>query len=168
MIQIKAGQHMDNSQDTTSDFREMVDALLRSAFDSSDEADLVKRLRTDKDLAGEIILEAKAGLMGYAALSEMVAPEGWLCLAPVAVEPAAQGHGHGKKLLELVLKWAEERDATVVVLGNPDFYAKNGFSSDRAARLKGRYPVKYTLLAGPGEDVPEETLVYPAAFDGLD
>lgn len=158
---------MNTPQDATPDFRKMVDTLLRAAFDSSDESDLITRLRQDKDLVAEIVLEAKGGLCGYAALSTMVAPEGWLCLAPVAVEPKAQGLGHGKTLLNLVLKWARERDATVVVLGNPDFYGTRGFSQDRAAKLQSRYPVKYTLLAGPGDDVPEETLVYPPAFDDL-
>lgn len=159
---------MDNSQDTGSGFREGVDRLLRAAFEAADEADLVKQLRNDKDMASEIVIKGPQGPIGYAALSNMVAPKGWLCLAPVAVEPEVQGLGHGKTLLAMVLKWAAERDATVVVLGNPDYYGANGFSTDRAARLQTRYPVKYTLLAGPGDDAPEETLIYPSAFDDLD
>ncbi len=159
---------MDNPQNTNPGFRESVDKLLRAAFDAAGEADLVKQLRNDGDLAGEIVLEGKKGLIGYAALSNMAAPKGWLCLAPVAVVPVAQGLGHGKTLLAMVIKWAAERNATVVVLGSPDYYGANGFSTDRAARLQTRYPVKYTLLAGPGDDVPEETLIYPAAFDDLD
>lgn len=158
---------MDNTQDTTADFRGMVDRLLQSAFESGDEAALAAQLRKDGAMASEIVIRGTQGLLGYAALSNMVSPKGWLCLAPVAVEPAAQGRGNGKTLLELVLKWAAERDATVVVLGNPDFYGANGFSTARAARLQSRYPVKYMLLAGPGDDAPEDTLIYPAAFDSL-
>jgi putative acetyltransferase len=159
---------MDNSPDTAQNFREMVDAILQSAFETADEAKLVDQLRRDKDLAGEIVLKGTQGLIGYAALSKMVAPKGWYCLAPVAVDPAAQGQGHGKTILAMVLKWAAERDATVVVLGNPDFYGAHGFSTERAARLQTHYPVKYMLLAGPGDDAPKETLIYPAAFDELD
>ena len=159
---------MDNPQDTIPDFALKVDFLLRSAFGAADEADLVKQLRGDKDMAAEIVLEGREGLIGYAALSNMVSPKGWLCLAPVAVDPAVQGHGHGKTVLAMVLEWAKDRDVTVVVLGDPDFYGANGFSSDRAARLQTRYPIKYTLLVGPGDDAPQETLIYPSAFADLD
>lgn len=159
---------MDSPQDTIPDFDLKVDLLLRSAFEAADEADLVKQLRRDKDMASEIVLEGNQGLIGYAALSNMVSPKGWFCLAPVAVDPAAQGQGHGKTVLAMVLKWAKDREATVVVLGDPEFYGEHGFSTDRAARLQTRYPVKYTLLAGPGEGAPQETLIYPSAFADLD
>lgn len=159
---------MNSSQNRATDFHKRVERLLRAAFESRDEADLVTRLRNDKDLAGEIVLEEKMNLVGYAALSKMASPEGWFCLAPVAVEPEVQGRGHGKALLRLVLKWAAERDATVVVLGNTEFYGEYGFSQARAARLQTRYPVKYTMLAGSGGDAPKETLIYPSAFDDLD
>lgn len=158
---------MDNTQETTTDFRMMVDTLLRAAFETGAEADLVIQLRADNAMASEIVVRGRAGLLGYAAVSRMVGPKGWLCLAPVAVMPAAQRLGHGVTLLKLVNKWAAEQDAVIVVLGFPEFYQKHGFSQARAAKLTSRYPSDFTLLAGPGADVPEETLIYPKAFDDL-
>lgn len=159
---------MENTQDPKEDFHGIVDTLLRAAFETGDEADLVTRLLADKDMAGELVVRGKARILGYAGLSRMVSPKGWLCLAPVAVDPDAQGVGHGSTLMKMVLKWAEERDAVVVVLGNPEYYEAQGFSRARAAKLKTRYPNEFTLLAGLGTDVPEEKLVYPPAFDGMD
>ena len=158
---------MDNDQGITPDSLEDVDTLVRAAFESSDECDLIHRLRKDNDMANEIVLRGKEGLLGYAAISRMVAPNGWLCLAPLAVAPGAQGRGHGTTVVGMVSKWAADRDATVVVLGDPDYYGARGFSAKRAAQLTTRYPVEYTLLAGPGDDAPQETLIYPPAFDRL-
>lgn len=140
------------------------DALLRAAFKTGAEADLVARLRTDQAMATEIAVFGGNRLLGYAALSWMTAPEGWLCLAPVAVAPDAQGGGIGGQVVELALNWAAGRDAFVVVLGDPNYYGARGFSAQRAARLSSPYPVEHTLLAGPGDDAPAEALVYPAAF----
>ena len=159
---------MDKAQNRIPDFFEKVDVLLRAAFEAPDEADLVKQLRHDEDMADEIVLKDGQGVIGYAALSHMVSPTGWFCLAPVAVDPALQRLGHGKAVLAMVVNWAKERNAMVVVLGDPNFYGANGFSTDRAARLKTPYPVEFTLLAGPGDDAPAETLIYPAAFCELD
>lgn len=143
-----------------------VDSLLLAAFDTGAEAELVKRLRADKVMATEIVHHGDDRLNGYAALSYMTAPTGWLCLAPVAVSPKSQGQGVGGQVLKLVLKWALDRGHHVVVLGDPDFYGRHGFSSARAANLRSPYPISHTLLAGPGDDAPAETLVYPAAFGG--
>lgn len=56
---------------------------------------------------------------------------------------------------------------TLVVLGKPSFYARAGFSLERAARLTSPYPISHTLIARAGADVPERHLIYPAAFAGV-
>lgn len=117
-------------------------------------------------MATEIIFADQGVLLGYT-LSCMVAPQGWLCLAPVAVAPKAQGCGIGSQMVPLALKWAAERGLCVVVLGNPGFCGGLGFSQARAAGLRGPCQASHMLLAGPGADVPEQTLLYPAAFDGV-
>ncbi len=147
---------------------EAVDALLNAAFDTSAEAELVRALRTDRVLAAEILLPGKTGLEGYAALSRMVAPRGWLCLAPVAVRPEGQRRGTGSRLVEMALRKAEEARAFVVVLGDPGYYGARGFSSVRAARLISSHPAAHMLLAGPGSDAPEAELIYPPAFRNME
>jgi putative acetyltransferase len=136
-----------------------------------------------------------ARIGAYLGISRMVAPVNWFCLAPVAVWPAWQNGAlardedqrrffrFGSRLAGEIAKAFTggmmtpvlarsglvlgEEPATLVVLGKPGFYARAGFSSARAARLRAPYPVEYLLIARPGEDVPELDLIYPQAFNGL-
>ena len=144
-----------------------VEALLRAAFEGEDEVRLVAMLRRDGDMAGEMVLPLGDGIIGYYALSPMHAPKGWLCLAPVAIDPAHQGRGHGRRMIGQLAEWARLTGQYVIVLGHVGFYARAGFSSERAAALTSKYPITHTLLAGPGEDEAEGELVYPKAFDAL-
>jgi putative acetyltransferase len=120
-----------------------VERLLQKAFGGNDEARLVRLLRKDGAMAGEMVIAGPGGIAGYFALSEFGAPKGWLCLAPVAVHPDHQGQRIGRRMMGLLTEWA------------------------RAAKLKTPYPIEHTMLAGPGSDVPEAELVYPAAFSVL-
>lgn len=144
-----------------------VEELLRAAFGSEDEARLVRALRKSGDLAGESVVAQDGRIVGYFALSWLVKPKGWLALAPVAVDPGHQGQGIGRRMCGMLSEWARLSRQMVLVLGEPGFYERAGFSQARAARLNAPYPVAHLLLAGPGDDAPEATLVYPRAFDGL-
>ncbi len=143
-----------------------VDALLRAAFGQADEAKLVKALRKSGRIAGECVVPGDDGLDGYFALSSMRAPEGWLALAPVAVAPEKQRRGIGRRMTGFLTAWAVAAGQTVVVLGEPGFYERAGFSVARARKLTSPFPVDHTAIARPGDDVPEATLVYPDAFGG--
>ncbi|MFC4213697.1 GNAT family N-acetyltransferase [Pseudophaeobacter arcticus] len=55
----------------------------------------------------------------------------------------------------------------IVVLGEPSFYGCCGFSLARAQKLHSPYPLSHTLILKRGVDVPEEGLVYPAAFSKM-
>lgn len=157
-----------------------IDRLLRVAFPGPDEAELTLRLRNDGVMWAEFVIESAGRIAAYAALSRMTAPEGWACLAPVATAPdlqAAQVPGakkprFGTRIVTNLVDWAldasgDDRPEAVVVLGEPGFYGRCGFSLARAQRLITPYPVAYTSIAGAGNDTPAETLLYPAAFDGL-
>ncbi len=141
-----------------------VDALLRLCFDTGAEAGLVGDLRKSGDMAGEMVLPLGEDIIGYYALSQMRAPEDWLCVAPVAVHPDHQRQGHGRRMLGQLTAWAVQARQYVVVLGDVELYARCGFDHGRAQKLTSPYPITHTLLAGPGEDVPEATLIYPKAF----
>ena len=141
-----------------------IDALLRAAFGGPDEADLVAALRDAGAMRGEQVIPLGAGLIGYYALSAMVAPKGWLCLAPVAVAPDWQGRGHGRRMVAQLAAWADRTATSVVVLGAPAFYERAGFSTQAARNLTSPYPVDHTALAGTGPDAPHATLRYPKAF----
>ena len=144
-----------------------VDALLRLAFDGRAEALLVSKLRRAGVMAGEMVLPCQDKIVGYYALSQFIKPKGWLCLAPVAIHPDWQRQHHGQRMIGMLSEWARITGSYVVVLGQPEFYARGGFSLERAAKLSTPYPITQTLLAGPGADVPQETLIYPKAFESL-
>ena len=165
-----------------------VDALLRAAFPGPEEAGLVRALRRDGAMVAEMVLPWADRIGSYAAISRMVAPRGWGALAPVAVRPEWQrgalfdgGTGSGSiehwrfgtRLVRMIAGFLlaaghESRfPDTIVVVGAPAFYERCGFSRARAARLNTRYPLSNMMIARPGDDTPEDTLVYPAAFDTL-
>lgn len=170
-----------------------VEALFLAAFPGPEEAELVRDLRADGAMVSERVMRWQGKIAAYAGISRMVRPEGWFALAPVAVLPEFQNGGSGRERARLqpyqrlgtwiVQQTADmytsfphmmrkelqpkDRKPTLVVLGKPSFYARCGFSLERAARLTSPYPIANTLIARAGDDVPEETLVYPAAFDGV-
>jgi putative acetyltransferase len=170
-----------------------VDALLRVAFPGLEEAELVRALRADGAMLAEIVTPWEDRIGAYAGISRMVAPEGWFALAPVAVLPEWQNgvlgirdgdeslrhfYRFGTRLVRMLAEMfngsvvpnlfrQSDGSPTLVVLGKPSFYARCGFSSERAAQLVSDYPVDHLLIARAGNDSPEETLVYPAAFDGV-
>ena len=171
------------------DFDE-IEALLRAAFGQPEEAELVRRLRADGDMWAEMVIRWQGVIGAYAALSRMRAPQGWACLAPLAVLPRFQNGAAappgmkrdgafrlGTRLAQhQVLSgrdgawkrdWGGRFPAAIVVLGSVPFYERAGFSAARARNLRSPYPVEHTLIVAPGDDAPAATLIYPRAFDGL-
>ena len=144
-----------------------VDALLKSAFETAEEANLVKALRKSGQIAGETVLPMGDRIVGYYALSKMTAPKKWLCLAPVAIAPDVQGRRYGTRMMGMLTEWARLSQSTIVVLGSVSFYERAGFSAARASKFSSPYPIDHTMLAGDGVGTPGETLVYPKAFADL-
>jgi putative acetyltransferase len=146
---------------------DMAEALLKAAFLSPAEAALVRALRAAGQMELEMVLPWGTGLAGYLALSRLTAPADWLALAPVAIAPDWQGQRWGTRFVTGVARLAAIKGQTLVVLGKPSFYTRCGFSHPRAARLTSPYGTDHTLIARPGDDSPDATLIYPAAFQGL-
>ena len=144
-----------------------IDHILRAAFGGPNEADLVTNLRAAGAMELELVMTADETPVCHLALSRMAAPAGWLALAPVAVDPQWQGKGLGSRMVAGAVRLMQMKGATVVVLGKPSFYGRAGFSGPRAAGLISAYPSEFLLILRPGDDVPAETLAYPAAFAGV-
>lgn len=141
----------------------MVDDLITAAFGGNAEVELIHKLRKAGQIAGEQVMPMGDRIVGYYALSYMVKPKGWLCLAPVAIAPDVQGRGYGKRMMGMLTEWARLTKTPIVVLGPMGFYTKTGFSNDAAANLQGPYPAINLALAGITE-TPEQQLIYPPAF----
>lgn len=175
-----------------------VEALLKAAFPTDAEAQLVRRLRADGNMLFEFQKPWEGKIGGYFALSRMQGPKGWACLAPMAVRPEWQGgklaednpnievggpHDEvyrgswrfGSRMLQELSalyeipaqRMPDQMPEAIVVLGDPAFYGRWGFSLEQAQNLNSPYPLSHTLILKRGVDLPEEKLVYPAAFSAL-
>jgi putative acetyltransferase len=123
---------------------EPVDALLRASFGREAEARLVDRLRASGKIAAALVAEEKARILGHVVFSKIVTDTeagevGALVLAPLAVVPAFQRLGIGSALVSAGLERCRlERQARVLVLGDPVYYARFGFVA--AARFGTEVP----------------------------
>lgn len=137
-----------------------IDALLRDSFGGKDEAQLVRKLREDGDLALSLVVDAGGTILGHLALSPLGADAPAYALAPLAVGPKAQRLGLGAALIREAVAWADT--ATVVVLGNPGYYGPLGF---RPAVLNSPYAGLALQMIG---DLPKgSTIRHAPAFDSL-
>jgi putative acetyltransferase len=161
-------QFPDHAREMRKGEEDAVDALLKIAFDRNDEANLVHALRRSGDIAGETVLPMGERIVGYYALSKMVAPKGWLCLAPVAIAPDVQGRNYGLRMMGMLCEWAKLSNQTVVVLGAVPFYERAGFSLAQDRKLTTPYPIGHTMVVGNDADAPTGTLIYPKPFAKLE
>jgi putative acetyltransferase len=124
-----------------------ISALIETAFGQPAEADLAQRLRA----AGDLVLSltaADGNLVGHIAFSRLALPDApstrACALAPLAVLPLRQRQGIGSALvLEGLVRLAQNGMDLVLVLGEPSYYGRFGFSADLANRLKTPYDGPY-------------------------
>jgi putative acetyltransferase len=119
--------------------------LNRLAFGGEAEARLVDALRDGGYARVSLVAEVDGRIVGhilFGALSiagqqrEIEA----LALAPMAVVPSHQRKGLGSLLLGEGLTASQKAGhRIVIVLGNPEFYPRFGFSTKMAERLKSPY-----------------------------
>lgn len=151
---------------------EAIRAVVLAAFNQSDEADLVERLRAAGDAMFELVEEDGGEIVGHILYSRLWADSInlYAALAPLAVRPDRQRGGVGKRLTAASLETAREFGVhAVIVLGHPEYYPKFGFSNDATAKVKCPYSGSPALMALALEDgaLDEALLVaYPEAFNG--
>lgn len=147
--------------------------LLEEVFPGQGEADLVEALRREGDLVLSLVAERDGHVIGNVVLSRLLIegdgdPSPAVALAPLAVYPEYQHRGIATLLLReahACLAYMGERLS--VVLGEPDYYGKFGYSHRRAARFDSVYQSPFLLALSFGEAPWEGRLVYPPAFDAL-
>ncbi|GHB46103.1 N-acetyltransferase [Streptomyces viridiviolaceus] len=127
--------------------------ILRAAFPTPEEADLVDALRADPaawiDGLSLVAADADERPVGHALLTRChIGDSPALCLAPVAVRPELQRSGAGSAAVRAALSAAERMgERHVVVLGHPAYYPRFGFSRASA------HGIGLTI------DVPDEALM---------
>ncbi|HEX8263659.1 MAG TPA: N-acetyltransferase, partial [Allosphingosinicella sp.] len=130
---------------------EGIRAVHLAAFPTAAEADLVARLHEDFESEISLVAERSGEIVGHVLLSRMTVSGGGrgyraLGLGPVGVKPGAQGSGLGTALIRAALGLAETLGEEVVfVLGEPDYYARFGFSAAAAAPFASPYAGPYFM-----------------------
>ena len=136
-------------------------------FSDGSEPQLVDRLRASGDLTLSLVAEDQARIVGHIAFSPVTMSDestGWYGLGPVSVWPDLHGQGIGSALIRRGLADIREQGARgVVLLGEPDFYARFGFEHDPALSFPGPPPEYFQRLVLEGEP-PHGEVRYAPAF----
>ena len=144
--------------------------VLTAAFGRPDEAALVARLRANEDTLFELVAEEDGEIAGHILFSRLWADrfELYGALAPLAVHPGRHRQGLGSKLVRTSLEYAREFGCHgVLVLGDPDYYGRFGFSADAAREISAPYrglPAFQALALEDDAFSGAISVVYPDAF----
>jgi putative acetyltransferase len=117
-------------------------AVHASAFPTMHEADIVDALRRAGRLTLSLVTVENGAVVGHIAFSPvtLAGTIDGLGLAPVAVLPAFQRRGIAARLIRAGLDvCARQRHGFVVVLGDPRYYARFGFTPARTWGLRDAY-----------------------------
>jgi putative acetyltransferase len=121
--------------------------IYAAAFGQLAEADLVRHMQDDGDLILSVTAytDEPAGHIAYSRLSLNETPSIKACvLAPLAVCPLLQKQGIGAALVRHgLMRLTETGHDLVVVLGEPHYYGRFGFTSRLAEKLKTPYDGPY-------------------------
>jgi putative acetyltransferase len=148
-------------------------ALTEAAFRAVRHSDgresaIIERLRDSGDLALSLVVENRdQAIIGHVAFSRVTISDGtphWYGLGPISVIPLRQGVGIGGAMASEGLARLRALGAGgCVVLGDPQYYGPLGFRHDPGLVFPGPPPEYFQRLA-LGQDEPQGTVRYPAAF----
>ncbi len=164
--------------------RLLIEAAFGGAtFGCNGEAGLVERLREEQAVILSLVAEVDGEIAGHILFSRMwieqpasstpvVAPA--VALAPVAVSPRLQRKGIGSSLIRAGLeRLRQQQEDIVLVLGEPAYYTRFGFSVETARGLESPFPpdafMGLELRAAPSREWTglgneKRKVRYPAAF----
>lgn len=145
----------------------MISILLETASERPEEARMVEALRRSGEMALEFVAERDGEVIGHIAFARLVRPQDWWALAFVSVSQDLQSRGIGSEIIRFGLDQCRQQKAkAVVVVGDPLFYKRFGFSKKAAAALTTPLTPELTQLypIAPGTGGAAERLIYPDAF----
>jgi putative acetyltransferase len=129
---------------------------------------IVDALRESGDLRLSLVAEDKGGIVGHIAYSDAVlsgGESGWLTLGPISVDPARQGEGIGRALIEAgTVHWRAAGAEGLVLLGNPALYSRFGFVRGTPLHIEGPLAEYFQVL--PFTDaIPASSVTFSPAFE---
>lgn len=144
-------------------------AFRNMEFSEGDEQHLVDALRRDGDLALSLVAEDATRIVGHIAFSPVTISDGapgWYGLGPVSVWPELHRRGIGGALIRRGIADLKARGASgIVLLGDPDYYARFGFAHEPRLRYPGPPPEYFQCLLLEGS-LPSGEVAFPRAFGG--
>ncbi|GBE44338.1 hypothetical protein BMS3Bbin10_02429 [bacterium BMS3Bbin10] len=155
--------------------QEDADGVIRAAFGQEDEVALVAALKKNSELLLSLIAEADGRIAGHIGFARgWVQSEGgrtaFAWLVPLSVTPDHQKRGIGTALVNAGLERCREKGfAHAIVVGDPAYYGRFGFTGEGAEDLVSRW--SGALLAAPLSQTPARLrgrVIEPAAFEGLE
>ncbi len=159
-------------EETPADYDPIRD-VNRLAFKQESEARLVDKLRADGDVVASLVAVEGDQVVGHIMFSKLpIETDGEIlrgaALAPMAVRPDLQRQGIGSALLKRGIELCRDRGyVVIVVLGEPAYYSRFGFSAERAKRLRSPYSGESLMALELTPGVLKDgtgSLIYPDAF----
>lgn len=148
--------------------------VLRSAFASDLEADLVDDLGRAGDLLLSIVADDAGRIVGYLGFSRLlISHDGQrapgVSLAPLAVAVDHRRRNIGSALVEAGHeKLRAARESIIFVLGDPAYYRRFGYLTQAAAAFDCAYAGPHFQALALADDAPRTgAIAYAAAFDRL-
>jgi putative acetyltransferase len=138
--------------------RTAVRAIHEAAFGQPDEADLVEKLHEEGAVLLSLVARVSGKSVGHILFTRMsidtqVGSIPAAALAPLAVLPEWQRKGVGSQLIRQGLFILQhKKESVVIVVGDPAYYGRFGFSAEKASRLESSFPPEYlqALELAPG------------------
>ena len=140
--------------------REAIRLVEEHAFGQHAEAGLVDALVENGDAVVELVAVEDGQVVGHVLFSRLFVEQDGkefpaVALAPLAVEPNFHGTGIGGALIrEAHIKLRGAGEKLSLVLGEPAYYGRVGYTHSRAARFEGGYQCE-ALQALAWGDAPE-------------
>ena len=161
-------------QESRTDYRKIRE-LTDSAFGSSEESQLIDKLRTASKVLLSLVAEEEGELIGHILFSriQIDGPEPCevVALAPMCVSSVHQKKGVGGALIQQGLRILRQRgEAAVFTIGGKRFFPKFGFSVELAKQFQCEYAGDsfFAQELQPGWiENKSGTVVYPEAFRRL-
>jgi putative acetyltransferase len=147
--------------------------LLEAAFPDHAEANLVDALRRTRAFELSLVAETDEYVVGHVAFSRIfVEADGArakaVALAPLAVYAEYQDRGIATRLVREGHAVLASRGETLsIVVGEPQYYRRFGYSHAHAAGFESEYQSPYLMALTFGAAPRQGRLVYPPPFAAL-